>query len=356
MRTYDYVVFVARCQPPHKIHIKIITKALEIASRKVLIVLGSHRAAPDIRNPWTCEQREQMILRCFQPADQERIEFLRVADHHYNDSVWVAEVQHKVKRSLHDPIDNSIAYIGHYKDHTSYYLDLFPRWHFIDAGLFVRETMAATTIRESYFGTPPTKPSESWTDKPVNDWRGLVERPVEQYLDEFAQTNEYKYLAKEYQHIVSYKASWASTPYPVTFVTTDCVVTKAGHVLLVIRKVNPGKGLYALPGGFLSPNQTLLESALRELKEETDIKTPFNELRQYVVGSRPFDFPERSMRGRTVTFAFHFKLPDGGDLPTVKGCDDAAEAVWIPIGELHGISDKFYEDHLHIIEHFIFRS
>jgi bifunctional NMN adenylyltransferase/nudix hydrolase len=337
---YDYVVFIARCQPPHTTHHEIIKKALEIATKKVLIVLGSHRAAPDIKNPWSADQRAEMIRSCFPPDQQERLQFLKVADHHYNDNIWIAEVQHKVRRALESPICDSVAYIGHHKDASSYYLDFFPNWQFIESGLFVRNALAATTIRESYFGG-------------TEDWRKLVDKPVEAYLDSYKNTNEYKYLVKEYQHVVDYRESWRNTPYPVTFVTTDAVVTKSGHVLLIRRKMNPGKGLFALPGGFLSQNQTLLDSALRELREETEIKIPTNEMKKYLVDSHPFDYPERSMRGRTVTFAFHFKLPDGGDLPSVDGGDDASEALWMPIGELYYEQEKFFEDHLHIIEFFV---
>ena len=340
---YDYCVFLARCQPPHNTHIQIIQKALDISSKKALIVLGSHRASPDIKNPWNAHQRAEMIRVCFSPEDQARLSFISVADHHYNDNVWIAEVHQKVRRAMEEPISDTVALIGHHKDASSYYLDLFPNWQFIESGLFVKSTMAATTIRESYFGG-------------TDAWEKLVLPPTAEILKQFKETNEYKYLVGEHHHIQQYKESWASTPYPVTFVTTDAVVTKAGHVLLVKRKANPGKGLFALPGGFLASNQPLLDSALRELQEETGIKIPTREMKKYLVDSRPFDFPERSLRGRTVTFAFHFRLPDGGDLPGVAGGDDAEDAFWMPIGELREVQDRFYEDHLHIIEHFIFKA
>jgi bifunctional NMN adenylyltransferase/nudix hydrolase len=350
---YDYCVFIARCQPPHKAHLAIIRKALSIATEKVFIILGSHRAAPDVKNPWTTEQRASMISSCLSEEQESRIQFIKVSDHHYNDTIWIAEIQHKVRRAMTDAY-GSVAIIGHRKDSSSYYLDFFPNWHFVDpvSSLaaaedvetlrFGRNLMAATVIRESYFdGT--------------KHWRMLVEEPVAAYLDNFKETDDYRSLVREYDHVKTYKEQWSQTPYPVTFITTDAVVTKAGHILLVRRKFNPGKNLLALPGGFLAQHQTLLDSAIRELREETGIKIADHELKKYVVDSHPFDFPERSLRGRTVTFAFHFKLPDGGDLPGVDGDDDAVEALWMPLGEIHDVADRFFEDHLHIIERFISR-
>jgi bifunctional NMN adenylyltransferase/nudix hydrolase len=133
------------------------------------------------------------------------------------------------------------------------------------------------------------------------------------------------------------------------------VLVKSGHVLLVRRKVNPGKGQLALPGGFLNPGETLEQSAIRELREETSIKTPTGELKKYLSESRTFDYPERSMRGRTITHAFHIKMPTGGDLPSVSGADDADKAFWMPLGDLHLHEGNFFEDHLHIIDWFIYR-
>ena len=145
---------------------------------------------------------------------------------------------------------------------------------------------------------------------------------------------------------------WAMAPYPVTFVTTDILVVKNGHVLVIRRKFNPGKGLLALPGGFINQNESIIDSAFRELKEETKIMMPKHELMKYIVDQRVFDHPDRSLRGRTITHAFCVKLPDGGQLPQVRGSDDAERAMWIPIADLYIRESEFYEDHSHIISFF----
>jgi bifunctional NMN adenylyltransferase/nudix hydrolase len=63
-----------------------------------------------------------------------------------------------------------------------------------------------------------------------------------------------------------------------------------------------------------------------------------------------FDAINRSSRGRTITHAFNIILPDG-ELPKVKGSDDAAIAKWIPLADLD--STMIFEDHLDIIEYFV---
>ena len=91
--------------------------------------------------------------------------------------------------------------------------------------------------------------------------------------------------------------TWGRGP----FITLDAVVLCAGHVLPVRRGRHPGKGLWAIPGGFLELTERLLDGALRELQEETGLvlKTHLRpyELRKVAV----FDHPDRSQRGRTIT-------------------------------------------------------
>ena len=107
-----------------------------------------------------------------------------------------------------------------------------------------------------------------------------------------------------------------------------------------------------IPGGFLDADERLCDGALRELREETllDLKDPSSRGRLKM--SAVFDHPERSQRGRTITHAYHFELCSP-ELPNVAGADDAAEARWIPIADLVGMEDQFFDDHFHILDHFL---
>ena len=125
------------------------------------------------------------------------------------------------------------------------------------------------------------------------------------------------------------------------------VVVQSGHILLVERKARPGKGLFALPGGFVDQGETLINACIRELREETRLKVPEPVLHGSLKGQRVFDDPYRSARGRTITHAFMFDLKPDTSLPKVKGGDDAKSAFWLPLSALQ--PERLFEDHFHII-------
>lgn len=349
--SYDFCVFIARMQPPHQAHIKIIEKALKTAKRAI-IILGSHRKAADIENPWTAEQREAMVRCCF-PDAKDRLAFIPVRDHPYDDDAWLVEVQQKVK-TLTDG-SRSVVLIGHDKDKTSFYLKLFPQWKFVEVGQ-IDDDLSATMIRDSYLS------ENVWLEgeQPATqfDWRNAVSTSVRVWLEDFRMTADYSTLLTEYEENHNYRQRWAGTPFPVIFVTVDNVVTKSGHILLVRRRSAPGKGKLALPGGFVNPNEWLIDSAIRELKEETRIKLDQRYLKSMVDRTHTFDHPRRSTRGRTITHGFYIPLPavippHGNELPEVKGSDDAERALWLPLSDLPEKENELFEDHLHIINYFL---
>jgi bifunctional NMN adenylyltransferase/nudix hydrolase len=110
------------------------------------------------------------------------------------------------------------------------------------------------------------------------------------------------------------------------FVTADAVVVQSGHILLVERGRAPGKGLLALPGGFVNPEERIRDAAIRELREETSISDGKGQIPPAMLASfiedartRVFDAPNRSLRGRIITHAFLFRLPERRKLFGVKG-------------------------------------
>ena len=116
--------------------------------------------------------------------------------------------------------------------------------------------------------------------------------------------------------------------YPRPAVTTDCVVmTKEAtpQVLLIERGLDPYKGCWAFPGGFMNMDETTEQCAIRELEEETGMKV--TELQQIGAYSKV----DRDPRGRTITVAYLIVV----DAPVaVIGQDDAAKAQWFPIDAL----------------------
>ncbi len=142
-------------------------------------------------------------------------------------------------------------------------------------------------------------------------------------------------------------------PNAPTFLAVDAVVVQSGHVLLVERRARPGQGLLALPGGF-EPGETLKDSMLRELKEETNLKVPVPVLAGSFVTQSAFDDPYRSARVRTVTHAFYIHLKPDTSLPKVRGGDDALTAQWVPLADMDPTT--MFEDHYFIIQRMVGQS
>lgn len=113
--------------------------------------------------------------------------------------------------------------------------------------------------------------------------------------------------------------------YPRPSVTTDCVIFGYdGHdlkILLIKRGIEPFKGMWAFPGGYLQMDETALECAQRELREETGLESAY--LEQF----RTFSDVNRDPRGRVITIA-HLALVK---IAEVQGGDDAERAQWFRI-------------------------
>ena len=67
---YPYVasVYIGRFQPFHKGHFNSVAFALKY-SEKLIIVLGSYKASPSLRAPWSAEERIEMIKSCFKEQE-----------------------------------------------------------------------------------------------------------------------------------------------------------------------------------------------------------------------------------------------------------------------------------------------
>lgn len=112
--------------------------------------------------------------------------------------------------------------------------------------------------------------------------------------------------------------------------TVDCVIfgldEEGLKVLLIKRALEPFRGRWALPGGFVRSTETVDEAARRELQEETGLQRVFLE-QLYTFGEL-----HRDPRERTVTVAYYalVNLRDH----QLKAATDAENAAWFGVGDL----------------------
>jgi 8-oxo-dGTP diphosphatase len=125
-------------------------------------------------------------------------------------------------------------------------------------------------------------------------------------------------------------AGYDPSQYPAFAVTVDVVVLTMSegrlHVLLVRRGVPPFEGMWAIPGGFKPPQETLDEAAQRELAEETGVHGG-GSLRQFGA----YGDPGRDPRMNVVTVAYLVVLPE---VEGVAAGTDAVDASLLPVSDV----------------------
>lgn len=387
---YILTIYIGRFSPFHNGHVEVLKRARQ-RSDAVLVLIGSINQARNPKNPWPFAERAGVInawaKRTAGPG-LAKVNVLGIRDYTYigNDQ-WIANVRSQINSYIDslgqvidgdfvkvDPKNIEIRITGADRDSSTFYLKFFPDFvmDIVDEDKEVSRFLTATAVRDIYFGK-----SFSGNDISANEAEMLLKAflPAEtlDFLREFEKTENYDNLREEHLFNVAYRRPYIprkpiygadgkvldpGLPYEVIFQTVDAVVIQTGHVLLIKRRARPGKGLWALPGGFVNPRERLFDACIRELREETMIKVPEPILRSSMVYKDDFDYPDRSLRGRTISKGFLFKLPDfvvNGkvEMPYIKGADDAEKAKWVPIDEALKNPDMFFEDHFHILEHML---
>ncbi len=337
----DIAIYIGRFEPIHNGHLALLRRALASA-RQVIVVVGSAWQARSPKNPFTWQEREAMLRGALSQADSARVTVLPMRDY-YNEAVWVKAVREGVARVAGRAA--RIGLVGHFKDATSSYLNGFPGWELIHVERQGR--IDATAIRDAYFGATPDTVGAALA--PLGDEIPPSTRDV---LERFARTPSYPALQEEWRTLRDYRQAWATAPYPPVFVTVDAVLRCHDHILLIRRAHAPGKGQLAVPGGFIEQRETVWQSCLRELVEETHCTLPEAAMRAALQSVAVFDHPDRSQRGRTLTHAHYFDLGDV-PLPPVRADDDAMEVLWAPVDRLASMEAEFFEDHFHMLDHFL---
>ena len=323
---FDYAILPGRLQPPHHGHVRLIMAGLEQA-HTVIVACGGANLSRSIVRPWTAAERIAM-LHTMLPADSvARVRIIAVADNPYRPRRWAAtlcrHVNDVIRHDGRDPENLRLAVLGSDARAREFYENCLPQWAWIDGERDAHCDSAA--LRAALLGSPAADPTDLCAS--------LDPAALAVLREEFA-ANE------------AFRARWIDAPWPPVFVTVDAVVTADHKVLLIERGHFPGRGLWALPGGFLDPEESLRDACVRELAEETSIGCSTAELVDAIREVEVFDAPARSARGRTITHAFRFELE--GPPRNVRGGDDAAAARWVAVADVR--PDRMFEDHYAILQ------
>lgn len=364
-------VYIGRFQPLHNGHVHVLENAFKNYDA-VVVLIGSAYKARDIKNPFTYDERKAIIQGWIDEegskiTSNKLFRLLPLRDQPYNNAKWIQSVQENVADAVKffnnfdgTFADADIFLTGSERDASTWYLRCFPQWgtDFKDP-VPVGEDLNATALREKLF----SEKYIGWKDIPTTTHNFLVN---------FITTPILEGLRESYKFIKAYKEKWATAPHAPTFMTADAVVIQSGHVLVVERGEHPGKGLWALPGGFVKPHQRVKEAAIAEVMEETGILLADGKRAEEItkdilngscVAKELFDEPGRSLRGRTFTMAYLFRLDDTKPLPKVagqfapledtggvEGVVETNDAMWLPISVARARSDKWFEDHHSIVD------
>jgi 8-oxo-dGTP diphosphatase len=116
--------------------------------------------------------------------------------------------------------------------------------------------------------------------------------------------------------------------YKTPRLTTDGAILKERKILLIRRKNEPFKGKWALPGGFVEYGEKVENAVMREILEETGLKTRIIDL----IGV--YSDPNRDPRGHTITVVYFLDILEG----ELRSGDDASDAEFFDLDDLPELS------------------
>jgi len=309
---------------------------------RVIVLVGSANRRRNLKNPFETSVIESWI----KDIDND-ILVASINDYTYDENKWITQVE-TVVNSL---AQGTITLVGHTRDDSSFYLKEFPNWGFEEVPALCGD-ICATELRNLYFSLTALSGN-------IEYLRDFVPPKVAEYLKEFVDTKEYLDLIEERKYHEAEMDKFKDYPYKETLklCCADMVLVCSGNVLLIQRKFAPGKGTWALAGGFVNGNETFEDCAVRELYEETGLTIAFKVIRNSIKSYKTFDNPNRNQGIPRMTNAYYAEIdPDYvgqgkyAKLPKVKASDDAQDAKWIPLADIKNM--QLFDDHADIIDFF----
>lgn len=294
-------IFIGRFQPFHLGHLQIIHEMEEAKDLdEIIIGIGTAQCGHTPYNPFTSEEREQMIKR----------------------SLNLRKSYHIVK----------IEDINDYPMWVSYVESLTPKFDVIYAGNTIVRKLFKEKEYELRFIESPINVSGTQIRQSMitgEDWVNGVPKGTRDMIYEINGISRIKKINSDYLNVG---------------VTTDMIIHHEDKGIIFIKRKNePYKEMWALPGGFLEGGQeSIEEAAIRETKEETSLDFKVEDIKLVGVYSQP----GRDPRGPTISVAFYVNT----DNEKAKAGDDA---LYVNYFLLNNIPKELAFDHKRIIEDYI---
>lgn len=184
---YDYLIYIGRFQPFHNAHHFIIQQACYF-SKKVIVFCGSTSKNRTLKNPFTYIERKTLLLSSLDINIRKKIHIFPLYDYK-DDNIWTQSIYNNVQTIVEKNKKIKIGLIGHIKDSTSYYLQLFKDWPLITIKNF--NSINATYIREVLFYNKNIT-------KIQNCIETLIHPAVLKFILHFTKTKSYRYLSMFY--------------------------------------------------------------------------------------------------------------------------------------------------------------
>lgn len=355
MKKFKTLVYIGRFQPFHNAHLKTIEIASEL-SDQLIVIIGSDNSPRTIKNPFTTQERTNMILASIKESEYicSKCEIIidKCEDFVYDDEIWVSNIKTTVEKYVeHD----NVGIIGHSKDDSSFYLELFSDWelHPIER----LSDINATNLRNEFLDIRNIRVYQglNYLNDTSNSFvKENVPTPVFEAITYFINgnnqrisTNHYETLYNEFIYIEN-QTDWTLDflDYQPIFVTAHCFILHCNKILLNKRSHTYCNGKLELPGNYVdsSIDKNIKYSAIRALKDllKLDSMVKF-ELFNNVEKIEVFDKIGRSQLGRHIAHVVHFKLEN----PAIQTLYAKNTLVWVDIENLD--RKDFFEDHYDII-------
>lgn len=327
-------VIIGRWQIPHNGHMTLINEALKYEN--AVIVVGSSYKARSAKNPFTHQERIDMLTLLIPEERRSSVKFLPVRDYG-NDDKWNVAVTTGVESLFPD---SKKVLVGFVKDHTSYYLNNFGHWESTRVDQEV--DIHATDLRAQYFESDNTGIA-------LIILKAYIPVQIFEYLQSWSFTPAFRLMKADFEACREHRRIFTDH----TNYAGEALVTAGEYVLLIKRDKPIGHGQWAIPGGVVHDRERGIDAAIRNLREKTKLGVLDQFLRARVVSTHVFDAPDRSQKGRYVSSVTHIELGNLNSLPEVFGDSQASNAFWIKAADIPKNESMFFEDHSLIIDHFL---